>query len=405
MEKTVEANHQITLFGIVMMINYPLFGIIWKLQNFKINQEFTLRLIATFLCSLLALHKFWSVRYLYLLPFVWYFTLLFCLPFFFAYLTLLYDGSTLWLMNCMSATFFLLLVINVLDSLILLLLGTGLAFFSYLYIADKTINYVPGDVSWIGLTVTFIAAIIIGALFARDREQIYSAKIAGMRLLAGSLAHDLRTPLASIYLQAKIQHTAIEEFKDSELKHEFKESISKVMRSVDSVNQLISTQLNNIRHDKFDTRKFTFFSIGQLIQQALDDYPFKKNQSELLHVDLAGDYSIWIDKIAFRNLFWNLLNNSYDFIEKEGKGTISIWLSEGNDKDNFNYLHIKDTAKGISTNKANIIFEPFYSERKGGTGIGLAYCRLLMKAAGGAISCQGKVGQFTHFIIQFPKID
>lgn len=405
MDKTVEASHQITLFGIVMMINFPLFGILWKLQSFHVNQEFFLRIIATALCAALALHKFWSIKYLQLLPFVWYLALLFCLPFFFAYLTLLNDGSTLWLMNCMSATFFLFLVTNAIDSLILLMLGGGLAFFCYLGVAAKSLKYIPGDVSFFGLGVTFLAAIVIGALFARDRELIYSAKIAGMRLLAGSLAHDLRTPLASIYLQANMQRTMVGALDEPAVKTGLNETISKIERSIDSVNQLISTQLNNIRHDKFDTHKFCFYSIKELLKQALDDYPFKKNQHELINLDLSCDYSIWIEKVAFRNLLWNLLNNSFDFIEKEGKGEISVWLSEGNDKDNFNYLHIRDTAKGISSEKANIIFEPFYSERKGGTGIGLAYCKLLMKAAGGVISCQGQMGEYTHFIIKFPKID
>lgn len=405
MDKTVEASHQITLFGVVMMINFPLFGILWKLQNFHVNQEFFLRLIATFLCAALALHKFWSVKYLRLLPFIWYFTLLFCLPFFFAYLTLLNDGATLWLMNCMSATFFLFLLTNALDSLILLTLGSGLAFFYYSFIVDKSIKYVPGDVSCFGLGITFVAAIIIGALFARDRELIYSAKVSGMRLLAGSLAHDLRTPLACIYVQAKMQRTVVETIKQPQVKTNLNESISKVERSIESVNQLISTQLNNIRHDKFDTGKFCFYSIKELLTEAMDDYPFKKNQRELVSLDSENDFSIWIDKIAFRNLLWNLLNNSFDFIEKENKGDISIWLDEGNEKDNFNYLHIRDTAKGISSEKANIIFEPFYSERKGGTGIGLAYCKLLMKAAGGVIFCQGQVGEYIHFILKFPKID
>ncbi|MDR3501214.1 MAG: HAMP domain-containing sensor histidine kinase [Legionella sp.] len=406
MEKTIEASHQITLFGIVMMINFPLFGILWKLQNFQVNKEFFLRVIATTLCALLALHRFWSPKFLRILPFLWYLSLLFCLPFFFTYLTLLNDGATLWLMNCMSATFFLFLVTSALDSLVLLTLGSSLAYFSYVYGADKIIKYVPGDVSIFGLGITFTAAIIIGALFARDRELIYSAKISGMRLLAGSLAHDLRTPLSSIYLQAKMQKSLVETLpNEQEVKQNLNESIAKIERGIDSVNQLISTQLNNIRHDRFDTCKFGFYSINELLKHALEDFPFKNNQHELIDLLIECDFVIWIEKIAFRNLIWNLLNNSFDFIEKEGKGEVLISMAEGQEKDNFNYLHIKDTAQGISTEKAKLIFEPFYSERQGGTGIGLAYCKLLMKAAGGSIACQGKLGEYTHFTIKFPKID
>lgn len=82
-----------------------------------------------------------------------------------------------------------------------------------------------------------------------------------------------------------------------------------------------------------------------------------------------------------------------------------IWVAEGSKDDDFNYLHIRDTAKGISPEKTKIIFEPFYSERKGGTGIGLACSKQLVEAAGGSIDCQGELGKYTHFIIKFPKID
>src|SRR5690606_34893775 len=113
-------------------------------------------------------------------------------------------GATFWLMNCVSATFFLFLVASALDSLVLLSLGSGLAFFCYLCSSNNSIYYIPGMPSFFDLVITFATVIVIGILFARERELIH-AKVSGVRLLAGSLVHDLRTPLASIYLQAQLQ--------------------------------------------------------------------------------------------------------------------------------------------------------------------------------------------------------
>ncbi|MFX7640571.1 ATP-binding protein, partial [Acinetobacter baumannii] len=64
-----------------------------------------------------------------------------------------------------------------------------------------------------------------------------------------------------------------------------------------------------------------------------------------------------------------------------------------------------DTAQGISENDIERIFESFYTDGKKGTGLGLAYCKLLMQAAGGDIKCKGKMNEFAHFIIKFPKVD
>ncbi|MFS9402160.1 hypothetical protein QPW75_05425 [Legionella pneumophila] len=46
LKETEDASHQITLFGIVMMINYPLFGVFWKLEHFQLTEEFILRITA-----------------------------------------------------------------------------------------------------------------------------------------------------------------------------------------------------------------------------------------------------------------------------------------------------------------------------------------------------------------------
>lgn len=403
-EKTVESGNQITLFGIVMMINFPLLGLLGHLGNPISNQEIILRLIATSLCTILSLHKFWLVQYQKFLPFVWYLTLAFCLPFFFTYLTLLNHGATFWLMNCISATFFLFLVASAFDSLVLLSLGSGLAFFGYLCGSNNLIHYIPGNLSFFDLVMTFATAIVIGTLFARERELIH-AKVSGVRLLAGSLVHDLRTPLASIYLQTQLQEGEIEKIRNPEVKKRLNDGVHIIERGIESINQLISIQLSNIQCDKFDTRKFVIYPITELLKQALEEYPFKKGQHELIQLDLACDYSVWVAGMVFRNLLWNILKNGFELIEEVGKGEISIWLTEGSSDDDFNYLHIRDTAKGISPEKTKIIFEPFYSERKGGTGIGLACSKRLVEAAGGSIYCQGELGKYTHFVIKFPKID
>ncbi|KGP64272.1 histidine kinase [Legionella norrlandica] len=405
LKETEDASKQITLFGIVMMINYPLFGVFWKLERFQLTEEFVLRVIATFLCACLAFNQFWPKQLLKFLPIFWYIVLLFCLPYFFAYLTLINNASTLWLMNCVSAVFFLLLVSSVLGSLILLTLGVGIAFFHFYFLSNNFFIYIPGTVSLFSLSVTYIAAIIIGALFARDRELIYAGRLSGMRLLAGSIAHDLRTPLASIYLQAELQELIVDRLNNSEVQKDLKASLSKITRGIEMSNQLIRMQLNNIQHDKLDTSTFSIYSIKQLITTALEEYPLKINQKSLIHLDDKNDFSIWIDKIGFKNMIWNLLKNSFEYIHETGKGEIIIWLEQGWEKENFNYLHVKDTAKGLNSKDYEKIFDFFYSGKKEGTGLGLAYCKLLMQAAGGDIYCKGKRNEFAHFTLKFPKID
>jgi signal transduction histidine kinase len=394
------------LFAWVMLINFPLFGFLWSIENTLSIDEWVLRGVATLLCGLLIASRWWpSTLWSDYIPWFWYMALLFCLPTFFCYTLLLHQGSTVWLMNCVSAVFFLLLLIRVFDALILLFLGIAIAFVNYVYVAKHPLLYHPGNISLLDMLVTFTAAIIIGALFARDKEVAQANHLSGMRLLAGSLAHDLRTSFASIHLQTDLQSLLIEKLNNPDLQLDLKQSLSKIVRGIEMGNQLISMQLNNIQREKFDTQLFKIYAIHELLEKTLYEYPFRDEQKKLIHYDGQHNFSVWIEEIAFKNLIWNLLKNSLDYIDEEGRGDISIWLQEGDSKDNFNYLNIKDTAKGIYPKNTEKIFESFYTERKGGTGVGLSYCKLLMKAAGGDILCKGKLYNYAHFILKFPKID
>lgn len=167
-KQTFAANHQITLFAIVMMINFPLFGVLWKFENFQLNEEFYLRLIATSICCILASHQFWSPSFKKYLPIIWYIALLFCLPFFFTYLTLLNRGSAHWLMNCVTAIFLLFLVTPRLDAVIILFLGLGLGITGYSYISGE-INNSEIAVSLYSLSITLLAVIILASIFSKNR--------------------------------------------------------------------------------------------------------------------------------------------------------------------------------------------------------------------------------------------
>lgn len=206
-------------------------------------------------------------------------------------------------------------------------------------------EYVPGTISLFSLLITCVAAVVIGVLFARDREIIIAGRLSGMRMLASSIAHDLRTPLASIYLQAELQGIILNKIKNSEIRNDLQESLNKITRGIETSNRIISMQLSNIRHNKFNTSNFSIYPIHNLIERAVDDYPLKETQKSLIHVNYENNFSIWLEELAFKNLLWNLLKNSLEYIEETGKGIISIWLETGVGKDNFNYLHVKDTAR------------------------------------------------------------
>ena len=148
-------------------------------------------------------------------------------------------------------------------------------------------------------------------------------------------------------------------------------------------------------------RLFEPIGIKAAILSAIEDFPFQEQQKSLVSVSCQDDFIFKGDEIFTRNVIWNLLKNALHFIEEEGRGEITIW-SEKNQENNK--LHIKDTAKGIKQEDLPHIFDNLYSKRKGGTGVGLAHCKMVMQSYGGSISCDSVYGVYTTFTLTFPRL-
>ncbi len=399
-KQTQEANHQITLFAIVMMINFPLFGVLWRFERFQVSEEFFLRLIATFLCVLLATHQVWPKAFLKFFPCLWYLTLLYCLPFFFAYLTLLNHGATLWLMNCVSAVFFLLLVTPLIDAICLIFSGVCFAC-SFYYASGQILEYFPGYISLYSLITTFAAAIIIGALFTK--ELIQTQRLYGRRWLLNNLVSENPNALANLYLPPQLEDLIGDKLNHSSVNKNLKEALDTINPNIQVGNQLLSMQLKNNPPLQFNTHNFSIHSLPLLLERALDEYPFQGKQKSLINTSLLTLFSVWIEELAFKNLIWNLLRNSLQTIENKGEGEIKAWLYAGEEKDDFNYLHIKTIAKSPQNSEKTRINAS--AKKLQGTKREFIYYRLLMKAAGGDLCYEAKADDYAHFILKFPKID
>lgn len=107
---------------------------------------------------------------------------------------------------------------------------------------------------------------------------------------------------------------------------------------------------------------------------------------------LMGDYELLLAAIA------NLLQNSIDSIIK--KGFIEI---ETNKDDDFVVISIADNGSGIDEKELDHIFNPFYSKKEEGLGLGLAYVKKVMEIHNGRVEVESKKGKGTKFTLKFPR--
>jgi signal transduction histidine kinase len=139
-------------------------------------------------------------------------------------------------------------------------------------------------------------------------------------------------------------------------------------------------------------------SIAHCINEALIRYPFDIGEKDLIQWQNKDDFLFRGDELLIIHVLFNLLKNALYYIRVANKGSIFIWLEHG---ENINTVHFKDTGQGISPKVLPHIFDRFFSRTHHGTGIGLAFCKLVMQSSGGDIVCLSKEGEFTEFILKF----
>ena len=205
-----------------------------------------------------------------------------------------------------------------------------------------------------------------------------------IKSLAGSIAHETRNPLSAIKGCCDIIKSNLDEAV---------EYLDLISISSSRGLSMIDMILQNIRDEEIDKTRFLSLSIARVVESALKEYAFEgKEQKELVNVDLKSDFIFKGDETLMIFVLFNLLKNSLYY-----KANINIWLD--GDKQ---CLYFKDNGVGIPSDKLESIFDSFFtSNKKGGTGLGLPFCKRVMLAFGGDISCKSKEDEGVEFCLQF----
>lgn len=242
-------------------------------------------------------------------------------------------------------------------------------------------------------------------------------KVDGMALVSASIAHELRTPLAGIksalfglenYLptilkgyQLAVENKLIDPEINAQHLTILQEVVANMDRKADHCNTVIDMLLTNLAHNQINSSDFKSCSIKNCVNLALERYTFISGQRALVTVDIQKDFYFYGKEVLIVHVLFNLLKNALYFIQKAGKGEIQIWTEFGGD--GCNRLHFKDTGQGIPETTLPHIFDQFFTQSTHhGTGIGLAFSKMVMEAHRGDITCSSQYGQFSEFILTLP---
>lgn len=225
----------------------------------------------------------------------------------------------------------------------------------------------------------------------------HADKLASIGRLAAGVAHEINNPLAIINEKAGLMKDLLQYGDLSQNKERFIQLIGSIQESVTRCRTIthrllsFSKRIHSVREE---------FDINEAIKEVAG---FIEKEIQSKNINLIYDFQdnipkIQTDKGQLQQVLLNLINNAIDAVAHGGQIQIETKLLDST----HIQISVKDNGVGIPKDKLKHIFEPFYTTKKKGTGLGLYISYGIVKKLGGQMNVTSEEGKGTNFTITIP---
>lgn len=214
--------------------------------------------------------------------------------------------------------------------------------------------------------------------------------------LAAGIAHEIRNPLAGM-------KTGIQVLKNRLCKEEDKSNeklFNGVLHEIDRINHLITSLLNFAKPRAPKYEKTDLVEVLDRALELVNKTAFENNIKIDININCKNTMAL-VDKAQIEQIFLNIIKNAITAIYKEGKLIINFnnYFEESG---YFVEIEFQDNGCGIQPQDFNKIFNPFFTTRPQGTGLGLSVVHELVKSNQGEINIHSIVKEGTNVKLRFP---
>ncbi|WP_246275380.1 two-component system sensor histidine kinase NtrB [Nitrosopumilus oxyclinae] len=221
---------------------------------------------------------------------------------------------------------------------------------------------------------------LISQVEIKSSELVRSERLATIGTMASRIAHDLKNPLTILHTYAEMLSPEIL----SKLDSKDKEKWFRMQNSIFDMNRIIEDVLDFARTTEIKKKPIYIQRILKLaMNHVKSSYGVVINLSE-------NDFKINCDERKIEGVLSNIINNAVQAID--GQGEIDVEIESDSE---FLTILIKDSGPGISGENLSKIFEPMFTTKTTGTGLGLVICKSIVEQHGGSISVSNKPTTFT----------
>ncbi len=228
-------------------------------------------------------------------------------------------------------------------------------------------------------------------------ETIESEKIASIMLLAAGVAHEIGNPLNSLTIHLQLIQRKLEQLEDNKDTRRISKSIEVCSEEVNRLDGILNHFLGAIRNTPPDFQDVDLLTIIEEVLR-LQEETLASSKIDI-NVEVESPTPIVMaDVNQIKQVIYNILKNAMEAMPRGGV----IKIKPRSD-DDFVYIMIADTGVGIDHEDLSKIFQPYFSTKDSGHGLGMMVVNRIMRAHGAKIGIDSKKGKGTVVTLQFPQ--
>jgi signal transduction histidine kinase len=229
-------------------------------------------------------------------------------------------------------------------------------------------------------------------------------KLATIGTLAASLNHEIKNPLYIIQSLAdsflSSFHEGLFSDKPDQLNKKAVEALKKSREQVERATQIMNQFSGFAKQRVSEAPQFKALSLHHIVEQILPLVSYEIKLDQIIFQNKINPHigNVYADKNYTEEIFFNLIMNACQAMKDKG-GKLAIHAEVEN---KHVKVSIQDNGPGMAKKQLDQIFEPFYTTKEEGTGLGLYITKQLVERNGGAIKVESQENEGTIFFLTFP---
>jgi len=230
------------------------------------------------------------------------------------------------------------------------------------------------------------------------QQTIESERLNALRLLAAGVAHEIGNPLNSLHIHLQLMERSVQKLHDDE-KTELEQSIDVARSEVNRLDSIVTQFLKAIRPSRPQLRPE---NVNTIVEEAVRFFaPELQDREIVVKQELRSDLPLLqLDRDQMKQAFYNVIKNSVEAMHRPGTLRIRTDLA-----DTHVIVRFVDTGGGMSAENLSRVFEPYFTTKASGSGLGLLIVRRIVREHGGELSIESSQGRGVTLTIRLPFID